>query len=278
VGDVTGDGLADIAAAMSFKGSQVKVFENRFNDAAALSFTQFSAFSPFGAKFKGGATVAVADMGAASTEGGRQFDSSFLDGRDEVIVGNEAARRSTVKVFTFFGASRKATAVRTFLPFAASFRGGLSLDVARVNSDLVPDIIVGAGNGGESQVLVLDGVTRAVISNFAAFTAFEATPSHNAPIDVAAVDMDLDGIAESIAVAQGTDGAVGEIRRFNALTGALEAALPESAFDTVFQGNPIDDFDKAYFIAVLDVEEDGPPGEPLTGALVDAFFDNFRGL
>jgi hypothetical protein len=67
----------------------------------------------------------------------------------EIIVGNEAGMRSTVSVFDYTGPV--ATQVRSFLPLANNFRGGISIDVARVNGDLIPDIIVGAGNQGHAE-------------------------------------------------------------------------------------------------------------------------------
>jgi hypothetical protein len=243
VGDVNGDGMNDIAAAMSYAGSQVKLFQNTSSSYsyAALSFSASSGFYPFGSSFKGGAVVELADMGTPVTIGGtKRLDSCIFDGKAEIIVGNESGMRSTVKVFAFFGASPKPTLVRTFLPFSSTFRGGLSLDVDRVNADLVPEIIVGAGPRGNSQVEILDGKTAGIIVTFRAFSIGETT-SYNAPVEVAALDDDGDGIAEFILAVQGCDGNTRQIRRFNALTGEL--------VDTVFENHA--DFAGAYFIATL---------------------------
>ncbi len=105
---------------------------------------------------------------------------------------------------------------------------------------LIPDIIVGAGNQGNSIVEVRDGLTGALITTFAAFTA-AVTPSFQAPIHVASLDSDGNGIADSIVVVQGSDGASRLIRFFNPLTGQLQRSIVES--DPRLAG--------AYFVAAL---------------------------
>jgi hypothetical protein len=146
--------------------------------------------------------------------------------------------RSTVRVYTYFGSSTVATLVKTFLPLGPSYRGGVSLDVARVNSDAVPDVIVGAGNLGSSQVQVLDGLTGNILSGFKAYAPPDK-PSTQAPVHVAAVDENGDGVAEYILTAQGTDGATRRIRKFDALSAQLVDQIMENSAD----------FGGAYFLA-----------------------------
>ncbi len=248
VGDVDGDGWNDIAVAQNYNGNQVTVFRNAQNPTP--TFTKFkNSFYPFGSSYKGGASVELADMGTPT--GSSQLDSTQPDGKAELIIGSETGKAPTVQVRGYFGSATTPTVMRTFFPFTPTFRGGMSLDVAPVGlNDLVPDIIVGAGNGGASQVQILDGVTGAVLLNFLAFTSGD-TPSYNAPLDVAAVDNDGNGFAEAILVAQGSDGTANEIRKFDSQSGALLSSLSESAFDSIFQGNPINDYFGAYFVAPL---------------------------
>jgi hypothetical protein len=151
-----------------------------------------------------------------------------------------------VKVFTYFainnGASNNAAIlVRTFLPFGSAYKGGVSLDLARVDSDLVPDIIVSTGNGGGSQVQVLDGDTPGAILK--GFTPYPSpyTPSFNAPVHTVAVDKNGDGIADFILTAQGTDGTTRRIRRYDPLNPVL--------VDAILETHP--DFAGAYFLATL---------------------------
>ncbi|MCI0357184.1 MAG: FG-GAP-like repeat-containing protein, partial [Planctomycetaceae bacterium] len=248
IGDVTGDGLNDIAAAQNFLGNQVTVFRNTTVVPATVpTFSVLGSFTPFGS-FQGGSTVELADMGNTSGAAPGFDQTSFTQQRAEVIVGTEAGTAPVVKVFAYFGAATTPTLVKTFNPFTPAFHGGLSLDVARIDADLVPDIIVGAGNGGGSQVQILNGVTGAIISSFPTFLD---SPSFNAPVDVAAVDENGDGVAEFILAAQGSDGTAMEIRKFNALSGALVSFITEAQFDSTFNGMQIDDFCGAYFIAPL---------------------------
>jgi hypothetical protein len=235
VGDVDGDGRNDIIAGQSFGGSAVRVFRNV--SSAPLTFQQYqNEFYPFGPAFLGGVVVAAADMGTFSN--GVVINSSIPDGQSEIIVGNEAGMRSTVVVVDYSGPT--AAQVKTFLPLGNLFRGGVAIDAARINGDLIPDLIVGAGNQGGSKVEVLDGLTSSLITSFVAFSSAE-TSSFQAPLRVAAIDRDLDGIVDNIAVAQGSDGSTRLIRFFNPLTGAFQGQITEN--DPNYEG--------AYFVAAL---------------------------
>ncbi len=231
VGDVDGDGLNDIAAAQSYNGSQVVLFRN-----TGSSFVHYkSEFYPFGSTFKGGATVELADMGTFSN--GTVVNGSTPDGKAEIVVGNEAGMSPTVRVFDYTGSSAKV--VRTFNPFTPTFQGGLSLDAARVDGDLIPDIIVGTGNGGGSNVEVDNGISGALV--LSAFNAYSSatTLSSNAPVRLAAVDQDGDGRTDIIVTGQGTDGTTRKIRSFDPLSGEPKGEFVES--------HP--DFCGAYFVA-----------------------------
>ncbi len=240
VGDAVGNGFNDIAVAMNYNGNQVKVFRNTLENPAPIpTFSTFSTFYPFGSSYKGGATIELADMGTPVTINSvKQLDPA-LDGKAELVIGSETSMAPTVKIFSYFGTATTPSLVRTMFPFDPAFRGGMSLDVARINADLIPDIIVGAGNGGASQVQILDGLTGAVIGGF---TAFTTPPSNNAPVDVAAQDQTGDGIADVIFVVQGSDGDVREVRMFDAQSGQLLSAVPETSAD----------FCGAYFVTTID--------------------------
>ena len=75
------------------------------------------------------------------------------------------------------------------------------------------------------------------------FTAYQPpdAPSTNAPVHLATVDQNGDGIADFIITAQGTDGATRKIRKFDALTGQLVDQVMENSAD----------FCGAYFLATL---------------------------
>ncbi len=74
-----------------------------------------------------------------------------------------AATGPTVQVYDI-----RLQLVRSFTPFPG-FAGPLSVAVANVNFNGVPDIIVGAGPGGGPQVTVFEGSDGSVLANFFAF-------------------------------------------------------------------------------------------------------------
>jgi len=262
VGDVDGDGRNDLVAGMSYLGSQVVVFRNTTAaPGSALTFEQGKSFAPFGASFIGGVVVAVADMGELQ---GDAFVAN-LDDKAEIIVGNEAGMSPTVKVFEY--ASLRT--VRTFYPFNSAFKGGISLDVARVNEDLIPDIIVGTGPTGGSNIEVLDGAIggKATLLGFTAYSAAE-TSSYNVPVRVAAVDDDGDGWADVIVTAQGTNGTTGIIKVFGLtapaqLVGQFPGNLP----------NP-SDFASAYFVSDLRTATPTRPANSDAAAFTPASWTN----
>jgi hypothetical protein len=176
-----GDGKLDIIASMSYGGEQVRVFKNTSAGAVPynpLAFTLFSSFDPFGAAFKGGATVDAVDMGNAITVGTTKTLSStdFSFNRAEIIVGNGSGMRSTVKVYSFYSNSTVPTLVRTFLPLGSLFRGGISVAgrfAATVPTSLsarAMGAVPSAGAGRRHQVPPSEG-----------FTYPSASPSSNAP-------------------------------------------------------------------------------------------------
>jgi len=241
-GDVDGDGLVDIVAGMSFGGSQVVVFRNT-GTAEAPAFSQYnSPFQPFGEGFTGGVTVELADMGTF----GATVAPATLDGKAEIVVGNAAGMLTTVRVFEFSGSTPQP--VRSYQPFSEqasfyrTFLGGISLDVIPVDGDGIPDIVVGAGNGGGARVQVLDGLNGLEITNFVAYPS-TVTTSYNAPVRVAGVDTTGDGRAELIMTSQGTDGTSRRIRSFQPLSGEL--------VDEFFEQSDGDEFREAYFLADL---------------------------
>jgi hypothetical protein len=201
-------------------------------------------FLAFPASFIGGAVVAAADMG-------KLVSGSFvntLDGKADIVVGSGAGIKTTVKVFDVSGAP---TAVRSFTPFsttATNYKGGVSLSVARINADLVPDIVVGAGVNGGSLVDVwawsnTSSATLASLSaNGIGFVAFTGA-SRTAPVQVATLDTNGDGIADAILAAQGPGGTTGQIRVFNIISVSPLQVLPATAVPGSFPG--------PYFIATV---------------------------
>ena len=228
VGDVDGNGLNDIITVPSWGNAEVKVFRYLLvGGVPTLNVSAYRDFLAFPPSFIGGAVVAVADMGTQTPNGA--FDTTDLDLKAEIVVGSGAGIKTTVKVFDVSGMPTPtptfkprvmATAAGSFAPFSIpNYRGGVSLSVAKINADDIPDIVVGAGAAGRSLVDVWawnysPSATLHSLSNSVGFAAFGGA-SRNSPVEVAALDTDGDGFADAILAAQGPGGTTRQIIAFN---------------------------------------------------------------
>ena len=214
VGDVNGDGRSDIVTATKTGRPDIRVFYNSFSFAYpwadAIADAPSKQFYAFSSKFKGGADVVVADMGTFYN--GVVYDAYTPDGKAEVIVGSGPGMQSTIDVYDVSAAPK---IVDTILPLSNSFKGGITLSTARVNGDAIPDIIVAAGNGGGSAIETWSGlVNDAHDVRLSAFSAFGDLASRNMPVHATALDTTGDGIADLLAVVQGTNGTSNQVRYF----------------------------------------------------------------
>jgi len=282
VADVDGDGLNDIITVPNWGPAEVKVFRNVLVGGvptfdAANPYRHFLAFP---ASFIGGAVVAAADMGSTPVING-PFDNTQRDQQAEIVVGSGAGMQTTVKVFDVSSLATLTpgvmpTAAGSFTPFSTAttvYRGGVFLDVARINADPIPDIIVGAGVLGGSLVDVWawDNTSSAMLSSLSAnglgFEAFDG-PSRNSPVRVAGLDTNGDDIADAILAVQGPGGTTGQIRVFNITNvSPLEVALP---FTTV-PGGFADAYFHPYFIATISDSSPVLPEASGEGGILHAY-------
>ncbi len=145
VGDVNGDGYADIVTGASTGNPHVKVYSGRaiaagtFKDAYpdASLLAQFFAY---GIQFNIGANVAVGDVNG--------------DGYADIVTG-AVAGNPQVKVYSgraiatgaFNGANPDASLMDEFFAYGLQFNLGVDVAVADVEGDGYADIITGAPNG-----------------------------------------------------------------------------------------------------------------------------------
>jgi hypothetical protein len=192
IGDVTGDGRADlVAGAGEGLRSQVKVFRGQdLTPAAGRLATNPAAatnFFAYGDAFTGGVRVAVGDVNG--------------DGIGDIVAAPGAGAAPVVKVFTARGAwggsptARHRYDVSTIVVGGAKDTGGVFIAAADLDRDGKADIAVGRTvgtvacvtvyKGGQPRTKLLDG--------------FGFTVTAPGGIPVAMKDLDGDGRAEVLA-------------------------------------------------------------------------------
>jgi hypothetical protein len=178
LGDVTGDGVADIVTGTG-PGMEARV---RVFDGATLA--ELVGFVPYPG-FPGGVYVAAGDVDG--------------DGIADVITGVGDTGAPHVQVFD--GAELAAGRVRllaSFFPYDPGFRGGVLVAAGDFDGDGRADVITGTGVGGGPHVEVFDGAElvagRATL--LASFFAYD--PGFRGGVFVAAGDLDGDGRADLI--------------------------------------------------------------------------------
>ena len=202
VGDINRDGCNDIVVG-SGKGAkaQIKVY-----DGESITGTPTlvgPAFLPFGKTFRGGVTVAAADIN--------------LDGYAEVVAGSGPGLIGQAAVFDGQAlAAGLATKLRTIKPFGR-FRGGVFVAVGDVNHDVVHDIIVSAGAGYQPSVKVYSGanLTTAKPTLLHTIKPYARSYLRGVRVAVKPVDGGDPGAVEAVDIimAPGSKHPIGNIRR-----------------------------------------------------------------
>ncbi len=261
VGYVDDDDLPDIITVPSYGAAEVRVFLNQYDpDDADHAIPAFGpdpdiSFQAFPVASIGGAVVAAGDMG-------RRVGDLFLkepDGRAEIVVGTGNGTPAAVAIFDVAGLTP--TPVTEFVPFATSnpdFLGGVSLDVAPIDEDTIPDVIVGMGVNGTSRIEVWTwNASDANLSLLGAIPKAFTGSSSNASISVAAADTAGSGFAAALFAVQGPVGTTGEIHRFDIRVD--RAAAPPFSYQ---QAAPWAGFTGPWFIATSKTASSASPSEP----------------
>jgi hypothetical protein len=220
VGDVDGDGRDDLIAARARGNGEVRIFRS---EAAAdpIAATPWRVIRPFGPAFQGGSTVSAADLGSFADGGATA--ATVPDGRDELLVGSGPTARASVRVYDLSSATPRV--IDTIRPFGGGFRGGVSVSTARVDGDIVPEIIVGAGRRGGGVVEIYDGtVAPADNLRVARLDAFAGFGRSAAAVQASGVDLDADGRVDALLVTRRGQGV-----RTLPLDGPLSGPLGGSA-------------------------------------------------
>jgi len=198
VGDLNGDGRADIVTGQASGGGTVRVF-------SGTDYSLLLSQTPFGAAYQGGVNVAAGDVDG--------------DGRVEVIAAQ--ATGGTVAVIS--GATQAVTA--SGAPYG-QLPGGVFVAAADVNGDGRADVIAAPGSGN-GPVIVYDISTLTPITSFAPYGT-----TSPAGVRVAATDLTGDGRAEIITVPG--PGRQPELKIFDGATFALLST--QMAFSAGYAG------------------------------------------
>jgi hypothetical protein len=235
VGDVDGDGVPDIITAPGRGGGpDVRVY-------SGVDYHLIRSFYAYDSSFKGGVFVAAADLNG--------------DGFADIITG--AGKGGGPQVKAFNGAD--GWVLDNFYAYGSTFTGGVSVAAGDVNGDGVPDIVVGAGPGGQPQAEVFSGTDGSLLRTYNPYG-----PSYKDGVYVAAGDLTGDGRAEVIT---GTDrGGGSEVRVFGGVTGGMIHAF--TAFGSFYRGG--------VRVGIADANADGIPdviagAGPLGGSAVNVY-------
>ena len=140
VGDLNGDGFADIAVSAGFQGGpRISLWDGR-----SLASNQFvnltSDFFAFDPSLRNGAFVAIGDVNG--------------DGKGDLIAGAGPGGAPHVKIFSGADLLNRNIGPARTTPFASFFagnpnnRGGVRVAAKVLDTDLFVDVITGVGDGG----------------------------------------------------------------------------------------------------------------------------------
>jgi hypothetical protein len=201
----TGSGLAP----------QVRIFDRSGN--------VLSQFFAYDSRLRNGVNVATCDVNG--------------DGKDEIITGQGKGGWPIVKIFSSTGQVIN----NGFMVFDGKFTGGTNISCGDIDGNGTQEIIVAAGQGGGSQVMVYDASGRASANFFAYAKTFRGG------IRVTTADIDSDGRDE---IVTGPEVGAPHIQIFKIKTNSIVRLSPGFyAFGTTYRGG--------VSVAGVDVNGDG---------------------
>jgi len=206
-GSVTGAGRYEIVAGQSRGQGLVRVFTV---NAGSVNSSPIRQMQPFGARFRGGVTVATADVGTFS---GANFVSNAPNNIAEIIVGSGAGIPAEVRAFNAVPVTPARIGV--FRVMGGSNRG-VSVSKLPGATGVADRVLVAGGqrSGGQVQTWRQNG---GQFVRDAAFVGFGGT---SATVFAAALD------AENIFTVEGVGGRASGVRKNTAPSGGISSAVP----------------------------------------------------
>jgi len=165
-GDVDGDGMADVVAAVaSVAPPHLVVFSGE-----ALARGQIHVIASmyvYATSFRGGLRIACGDLDG--------------DGRDEVVAASGPGTLQKIVVLQYEETTGGMAQIAGFLPDVANgYQGGLYVACADTDGDLVEEIVTGSGQGTRPLVTIyaLTGTTGTKVTSFWAYPdSYPVNPS-----------------------------------------------------------------------------------------------------
>ena len=208
-GAITGAGKTELVAGQQRGTSLVRVFT--VHPGTGVESTPIRQIQPFGPSFRGGVTVATADVG---TFNGASYTAG-PDGISELVVGSGPGIAATVH--TFNAQPKTPVLVNTVKPIAAGYRGGVSVARLPGAPGSADGVLVSAGVNGGSKVQTYTGVNKIPT---AAFAAFGGPSGQRADVWTAAID------ATQIFSVQGQFGKTAGVKKNTSPSGGTSSTLP----------------------------------------------------
>ena len=214
-GSVTGVGRTELITGQQQRGpGTVRIFTVNPGSGVVSTPIREVAPQPFGAKFRGGVTVAAADVG---TFVNGAFQSGDPDGIAEVIVGSGPGIPATVN--TYSAVPSPPALVNTVRAIAPTFQNGVAVAVLPSAPGVADRYMVSAGASGGSKVETYTGIGKVPS---AAFAAFAGAAGQRGDVWTAAID------DTRIYSVQGQFGKLAGINRNTSPSGGVSSTLSGS--------------------------------------------------